>query len=336
MPLVAVRETWAGQAGWQRACQCFAGWKHFGGRPHLAFSNGTGSDGGSGGDGVAGLAQVFATDTAAISLADVTGFARGTGANGSAANGIGGSGEGGRVFILTEGIGDISLTGSATLDAIASGGDGQSGGDATGGEAGVYAMFGTIAVDGSVQLSADAIGGDATVGFGGNGGNALGGTAYVQADGSEEEGASLTIAGDATMLASGRGGVGGAGDGGAIAAGSGGSGTGGTYQGTPGSGGAFAIAGRDTGELSIGGETILVANGFGGAGGTGGTAQAGGAGGAGTGGTAQAGRLPVRAAARSATGRQSTMRSFSKPTERAGQAAPAHPALVWAAPELAA
>ena len=82
-------------------------------------------------------------------------------------------------------------------------------GDATGGEAGVYAMFGTIAVDGSVQLSADAIGGDATVGFGGNGGNALGGTAYVQADGSEEEGARLTIAGDATMLASGRGGVGG-------------------------------------------------------------------------------------------------------------------------------
>ena len=150
-------------------------------------------------------------------------------------------------------------------------------------------MFGTIAVDGSVQLSADAIGGDATVGFGGNGGNALGGTAYVQADGSEEEGASLTIAGDATMLASGRGGVGGAGDGAAIAAGSGGSGTGGTYQGTPGSGGAFAIAGRDTGELSIGGETILVANGFGGAGGTGGTGQAGGTGGAGTGGTAQAG-----------------------------------------------
>ncbi|OAN82095.1 hypothetical protein A8B77_12970, partial [Erythrobacter sp. EhN03] len=252
-------------------------------------ASGTGGEGGSGGDGVAGLAQVFATDTAAISLADVTGFARGTGANGLAANGIGGSGEGGRVFILTEGIGDISVTGSATLDAIASGGDGQSGGDATGGEAGVYAMFGTIAVDGSVQLSADAIGGDATVGFGGNGGNALGGTAYVQADGSEEEGARLTIAGDATMLASGRGGVGGAGDGGAIAAGSGGSGTGGTYQGTPGSGGAFAIAGRDTGELSIGGETILVANGFGGAGGTGGTGQAGGTGGAGTGGTAQAG-----------------------------------------------
>ncbi|UYH54155.1 hypothetical protein N6L26_08780 [Qipengyuania sp. SS22] len=248
---------------------------------------GSGGIGGAGGAGIGGVGQIYATGTGAITTADVVGFAIGTGAAGSIA--AGGDGSAGRVIILTEGTGDVNVGGDVDFQATASGGDGQAGGDATGGIAGIYATYGSISVDGSAALSANASAGDASIGFGGTGGNALGGTAYIQADGSQTLSASLTIAGDASMNASGVGGDGGEGDGSTIGAGAGGNGTGGTFQGTPGTGGAFALAGRDNATLTVGGSTALSASGFGGTGGTGGTGQVGGAGGAGVGGTTQAG-----------------------------------------------
>lgn len=252
-------------------------------------AGGSGGEGGSGGAGIGGLAQIFADGIGVTSTGDVTASAGGLGGAGLASDGTGGDGEGGRAVILTEGAGDIAVSGNANLLTNAIGGDGHVGGDATGGNAGILAVFGSIAVDGDAALSAFATGGDAAVGFGGTGGNALGGTAYIQADGSENLSASLTIGGNASMNASGAGGDGGEGDGSTIDAGAGGSGTGGTFQGSPGTGGAFALAGRDNATLTVGGDTLLSASGFGGTGGSGGTGQAGGAGGAGVGGTTQAG-----------------------------------------------
>ena len=257
-------------------------------------ASGRGGEGGSGGAGIGGVSQVFADDTGAISTGGVTASAIGLGGDGLASDGTGGDGEGGRSVILTEGTGDIVLSGNANLLADGTGGDGHVGGDATGGNAGILAVFGSIAVDGDASLSALATGGDAAVGFGGTGGNALGGTAYIQADGSQALAASLTIGGNASMTASGVGGEGGEGDGSTVAAGAGGNGTGGTFQGTPGSGGAFALAGRDNATLTVGGSTALSASGLGGTGGSGGTGQAGGAGGSGVGGTTQAGTFSGR------------------------------------------
>lgn len=255
---------------------------------------GLGGQGASGGNGTGGIAQVFARGTGTIDLASVSASAHGLAGDGLGANGRGGDGLGGRSIILTQDTGDISLTGDANLQANSFGGDGHTGGDAIGGNAGVYAIFGSIAIDGDAYLSTQAFGGDATVGFGGNGGNAAGGTSFIQADGSQALAASVTIGGNASAYASGYGGDGGAGDGVSIAAGDGGDGTGGTYQGTPGTGGVFAIAGRDNGTLSITGSTVLVSAGYGGIGGVGGTGQAGGRGGDGTGGTTQAGTFSGR------------------------------------------
>ncbi len=262
------------------------------------FSNllarGFGGQGASGGDGSGGVAQVFARGTGTVDLASVSASAHGLAGDGLGASGRGGDGQGGRSIIITQDTGAIHLTGDANMQANSFGGDGHTGGDAIGGNAGVYAIYGSIAVDGSAYLSTQALGGDATVGFGGNGGNALGGTSYVQADGSQTLSASVTIGGNASAYAGGYGGTGGAGDGGSIGAGDGGDGTGGTYQGAPGTGGAFALAGRDNATLSIGGSTVLDALGLGGTGGTGGTGQAGGRGGDGTGGTTQGGTFSGR------------------------------------------
>ncbi|MFW2348940.1 beta strand repeat-containing protein [Qipengyuania sp.] len=258
------------------------------------FVRGFGGQGASGGDASGGNAQVFALGTGTIELAGVSGAAHGLAGGGLGASGRGGDAQGGVSLIETIDTGVIHLTGDANMQANAFGGDGHTGGDATGGNAGVYAIYGSIAVDGSAYLSAQAFGGDATVGFGGNGGNALGGTSYVQADGSQTQSASLTIGGNASAYAGGYGGTGGAGDGGSIAAGEGGDGTGGTYQGAPGTGGAFALAGRDNATLTIGGFTTLDSGGIGGTGGVGGTGQAGGRGGDGTGGTTQAGTFSGR------------------------------------------
>ena len=257
-------------------------------------ARGLGGLGASGGDGIGGDALVLAEESGVIDLAGVQLEADGRGGDGTALAGRGGDGLGGLAQVTTQPSGAITLTGSATAQANGYGGDGHDGGDATGGNAGIYAIFGAIDIAGDAYLSAQAFAGAATVGFGGNGGNALGGTAFVQADGSQSQSASLTIGGDATAYADGFGGMGGAGDGGAIAAGNGGDGTGGTYQGAPGTGGAFALAGQDNAVLIIGGTTVITARGTGGSGGAGGSGQAGGIGGAGTGGTTQAGTFSAR------------------------------------------
>ncbi|QYJ06885.1 beta strand repeat-containing protein [Qipengyuania flava] len=260
----------------------------FGGTTSLRAS-GFGREGGSGGDGVGGLAQILARGTGTIDLADVSMDSDGVGGLGLALDGVGGFGLGGEALIMTQDLGDIILAGNAFVSAGATGGDGASGGNATGGIAGIYAQFGSIVIDGSANVSSFARGGAASVGFGGTGGNALGGTSYIQADGSQDAAAIITIAGDASVNASSVGGRGGDGDGSTITAGRGGDGTGGTYQGTPGSGGAFLLAGRDNGTLSIGGFASAFSYGQGGAGGIGGLGQTGGDGGTGIGGSAQAG-----------------------------------------------
>ncbi|MEX0341038.1 MAG: beta strand repeat-containing protein, partial [Erythrobacter sp.] len=257
-------------------------------------ARGFGGQGGSGGNGIGGLAQVFADGSGSIDLMSVSASAHGFGGDGSGNNGRGGDAGGGQSIILTLGTGDISVTGDASMQANSFGGDGHTGGDAVGGNAGIYAVFGSIAIDGNASVHSLGFGGDATVGFGGNGGNAIGGTSYLQADGSESAGASLVIGGNGSIDASGFGGIGGAGDGIGIAAGMGGNGTGGIFQGQPGTGGAFAIAGRDNAILVIGGSTVVSARGTGGAGGVGGAGQSGGAGGVGTGGTTQAGTFIAR------------------------------------------
>ena len=253
------------------------------------YSFGSGGQGAAGGSGTGGLAQVFANGTGTIRLGDAVVQSMGFGANGLGDDGRGGDGLGGEAIILTQDSGDVRLTGSADVQANGWGEGGNSGGNGTGGNAGIYAMFGNIAVDGSAYVSAQGFGGGAVFGFGGSGGNGQGGTAYIQADGSQAASASVTIGGRADILASGFGGIGGAGDGVEIEAGDGGIGVGGIYQGEPGTGGAFAIAGRDNGTLVIGGITYLQSWGYGGDGGMGGAGQAGGSGGAGFGGTIQAG-----------------------------------------------
>lgn len=252
-------------------------------------ATGFGGVGANGGAGIGGVALVGAEGTGAVQLAAVAVRAQGSAGNATSASGRGGDATGGFARIYTGDSGAINATGEARVQANATGGAGGSGGDATGGSAGIYAITGDIAVTGTAFVQATAIGGSATLGFGGTGGNALGGTAFIQADGSLTQSASLSIGGDAYIDAGGTGGSGGAGDGATIAAGAGGSGTGGTFQGEPDTGGAFALAGYDNATLTVGGFVSLSSRGLGGSGGAGGTGQSGGAGGLGTGGTAQAG-----------------------------------------------
>lgn len=253
----------------------------------LLGSLATGGDGGIGGDAVAGRSQVLAFGTGAISLGSAFLSSNGFGGNALNTAGDGGSGEGGETEIATGG-GSIFVTGDATLVSVGEGGDGHNGGAATSRLAGIYAVTGSIVVGGNVGATAQSYGGNAALGFGGQGGDATGGAAYLQADGDNTTAASITVSGSANLSADGTGGTGGLGDGGAIAAGRGGTGRGGLFDGTPGSGGAFAIAGRDRGSITLGNVQIS-ANGIGGNGGQGGLGQTGGLAGNGFGGTAQAG-----------------------------------------------
>ncbi len=254
----------------------------------LLDSNADGGTGGIGGDANAGRSQVVAFGTSSISLGSVVLISFADGGDALDPNGDGGQGNGGESELLTLGTGNISVTDFAELLAIGVGGDGHNGGAATSGLAGAYAITGSIDIGGDFTASASAFGGLATLGFGGQGGDAVGGTAFLQADGTTTVSASLTVGGVATLDASGFGGTGGAGDGVEIAGGSGGLGRGGTFNGTQGSGGVFALAGRDTAILNLG-DVTMTSSGIGGAGGAGGSGQAGGAGGDGFGGSAQAG-----------------------------------------------
>lgn len=189
---------------------------------------------------------------------------------------LGGIGSGGDVLLYSGGAGGITVGGLTNLFARGLGGDGQTGGAANGGWAGIEAFDGTIALD-AIEIAAGAVGGKASSGFGGTGGGASGGTAFIEAfsyEGDEEVPASTgtVTGGDTNLYATGTGGTGGASNGDSIEAGSGGDGQGGN------------ISVLADGELTLG-TLVGYANGVGGVGGAGGS-LAGGAGGNGYGGDA--------------------------------------------------
>lgn len=207
--------------------------------------------------------------------------------------GVGGTAIGGNAQLATFG-GQITAGADVTALADASGGRGTTGGDADAGIAGVFAETGTISITGSASMQAFATGGNGDIGFGGNGGDARGGNAFVQAEGTLTTDASISIGLNVSLVANALGGGGGAGDGSAILAGAGGQANAGIIS-TPNAadptfgGGAYLLAQGDRGSLTVGGTSNVSAIAFGGAGGAGGPGQTGGAGGAGFGGTAQAG-----------------------------------------------
>ena len=217
------------------------------------------------------------------------------GIGGDNAGGTGGVGLGGRASsaIFSGGTIDIGLDFEARADG--GGGGGQSGGDGFGGIAGANAVIGTINIGGSANIRSAGLGGSANYGFGGTGGLGRGGNAFLQANGTLTDAASLSIGGDAIAFAQGEGGNGGNSDGSITAAGRGGDGYGGQFtvpnQADPAfNSGAFILAGGDNGTLSVGGDTLSVATGFGGRGGSGiSNPLLSGAGGNGFGGLAQAG-----------------------------------------------
>ena len=204
----------------------------------------------------------------------------------------GGDGRGGFSFIQLDG-GAFTAGGSFELTADAFGGAGRDGGLAFGGNAGVFGPGGSANLGPNLFLSATAFGGDANSGFGGRGGDATGGVAYIQADGTLANGnvaaAQSTITGGSAFLnVEASGGRGGDGNGTTIAAGRGGDGRGGVYNGTVASGGAFTLANTAGGTLTLT-DVELFSAGFGGDGGDGGSGQIGGSGGDGYGGLSQAG-----------------------------------------------
>ena len=213
---------------------------------------------------------------------------------GDNASGAGGDALGGaaRAFIINGGT--LTIGGDFFSAGEAIGGDGTSGGNALGGIAGANVIAGSIDLQSNAFSTTSAFGGNAAFGFGGIGGNASGGNAFFQADGTLTETGVLTIAGDATVLADGLGGTGGVGDGDAVFPGRGGDGSGGDIsipnQADPMFGsGVYLVAGGDNGTLTIAGTSLASSSGTGGDGGTGGVGQDGGDGGDGVGGTAQAG-----------------------------------------------
>ena len=217
----------------------------------------------------------------------------------------GGDGRGGFAYFELAG-GSVTIGGDLSLEADASGGDGRDGGQAFGGNVGLFGAGGSANLGPDIFLTASAFGGDASSGFGGNGGFAKGGVAYIQADATLASGEtpaaqSTVTGGTADLEVQAWGGHGGAGDGSEIAAGHGGDGQGGVYNGQTASGGAFAIANSAGGTLTLG-DTFLYSGGFGGDGGNGGAGQAGASGGTGFGGLSQAGTYnPLNASAANAS-----------------------------------
>lgn len=229
-------------------------------------------------------------------LIDITGSVRldATARGGNNAGGIGGTALGGRASATTFTAGGTIRTGAFVSDTIATGGNGQTGGDAFGGIGGANAILGEIAITGNALAFSRGFGGNATFGVGGNGGTGRGGNAFFQANGNLTQTARLSVTGMAAAYAEAVGGNGGIGDA-VTAGGRGGDAFGGgagnvPNQADPAFGsGAFLLAGGDNGTLVIGGDAIAQAQANGGRGGDGGSGTAAGRGGDATAGLAQAG-----------------------------------------------
>ncbi|WP_285711666.1 MBG domain-containing protein [Erythrobacter oryzae] len=247
---------------------------------------------GTGSVGDAGEATVLIRQSGLVTInGNLT--VRASGSGGANAGGTGGNGLGGRAAVLTEFGGTVNITGDFTAVASAFGGAGRTGGDGLAGLAGAQAQLGTIAIGGRADIDANGTGGNAEFDFGGNGGIGRGGNAFLQADGTLGADATITVAGEAFVVASGLGGVGGASDGSGIAAGTGGFGYGGDSltpnQADPNfNGGVYVLAGGDRGTIEVG-SLFAQSNGVGGTGGAGAGSFTGGTGGDGFGGLTQVG-----------------------------------------------
>ncbi|MES2902714.1 MAG: hypothetical protein V4696_00870 [Pseudomonadota bacterium] len=119
-----------------------------------------------------------------------TGLAMGTG--GSSASGTGGFALGGDGWVDAFGA-TITINGDYSMDVSAVGGDGATGGNATGGNGYLSAITG-LTLDGDATVTSNGSGGNS---FFGPGGNGQGGLALIRAS----AGATLTIGGDATAIA---------------------------------------------------------------------------------------------------------------------------------------
>jgi hypothetical protein len=256
-----------------------------------AFSTAQGGTGAVGGNADSGVAIVEGL-SGTLQLGSILSLnAAASGGGGSA--GAGGEGAGGRASVVVNG-GALIVEGAFSAFAAGRGGDGTVGGDGLGGIAGANARVGTIELRDSASVDTSGTGGAANVGFGGNGGIGRGGNSFLQADGTLTQTATVSVALGANLLSNGFGGDGGVSDGVSIAAGRGGDGLGGDF-GTPNqadpafNSGAFLLAGGDNGRISLGGDALVQATGFGGEGGAAAGTLNGGEGGDGVGGLAQAG-----------------------------------------------
>ena len=242
---------------------------------------GTGISGGIGDGGYvqmsAGNGSIDVTGNAVLSTSAWGGSV--TDGNSSA---VGGEAYGGYTRMTSDGPGSIRIGGTTDVRAEARGGNGQAGGNAYGGTAGISATDGSINLGGATYISAQGFGGNANIGFGGLGGDGQGGTVSIEARANPivenfSPTAGTITGGDAVVDASGTGGSGGAGDGSNVLAGTGGNGDGGV---------ANVFAHADGASLTLGNVSVL-SDGLGGIGGTGATGQAGGTGGIGYGGISQ-------------------------------------------------
>ena len=256
-------------------------------------SGGSSNNAGAGSIGDAGIAIANIDNQGQISITGQL-ILEAIGQGGNNAGGIGGTGLGGRASSAIFNGGTVTVGGRFNAEARGEGGDGRSGGEGLGGIAGANAIIGSIALGDRAFAGTEGVGGDANFGTGGDGGTGRGGNSFFQANGTLTQSASISIVGDAIAFAQGVGGNGGDGNGGTIAAGRGGDGYGGQFtvpnQADPAfNSGAFILAGGDNGAVSVGGEAVAVASGYGGNGGDGLGQQVGGNGGNGFGGLAQVG-----------------------------------------------
>ncbi len=255
---------------------------------------------GQGARATAGVAE-FLLDSGASALINGNLTLNASAIGGNNTLGQGGDAFGGIATATVDGGASLQIIGDVDAMAAANTGgnkaNGVGGGHGFGGVAGISVRTGSIDILGNVTADASGRGGNASFGFGGDGGDAEAGRAFIEAQGTLADAASLIIGGDARALSFAESGRGGDGDGAGIAAGRGGTGIGGrssTFNQADNSvtNGAYILGGADNATLIVSGETLAAASGAGDtpSGGDGGAGQAGGDGPLGFGGTAQVGQ----------------------------------------------
>ena len=265
----------------------------------ILISSGTGGESSSalgGGDATGGASRfnVFSAGTINVDGTvelDASAFA---GLNNGA--GPGGTGTGGAATLDIQNDGTITIGVDFIARATGLGGFGGVGGNGEGGLAAARVGVGTLSITDAFFADATGSGGDAngTIAFGGDGGRGTGGLAAIRAEGTQTETATITIGGDASIFSNGFGGDGGLGNG-IAAPGDGGEAFGGN-QNDPNvtdsafNNGAYILAGGDNGSVTIGGNSLVLAQARGGLGGDNSDGP-GGTGGFAQGGTAVAGLI---------------------------------------------